>query len=107
MAYKLINQTTKKEVKVGDKVTDFRGETGILTDVTPLTGMNGHIYMDGNQYYPSVIGCKFVEVIKPKRIRRKTGEHRWHEHDGITKCFTCFCDEDDAFVGGQECSFKS
>ena len=62
MAYKLINQTTKKEVKVGDTVTDFREEQGILTDVTPTTGMNGHIYMDGNRYYPFVIGCEFVSV---------------------------------------------
>jgi len=60
--YKLINITTKKEVKVGDKVTDFRGAKGILTDVTPYRGMSGYIYMDGNRYYPSVIGCKFVEV---------------------------------------------
>jgi len=62
MAYKLIHQTTKKEIKVGDKVTDFRGKTGILTDVTPHTGASGHIYMDGCRYYPSVIDCKFVEV---------------------------------------------
>ena len=37
--------------------------------------------------------------------KRKKGEHLWHEHDGVTKCVTCFCDEDDAFVGGQKCSF--
>ena len=60
-AAKLINTKTQQEVKVGDTVTDFRGEKGILTDVTPHTGANGHIYMDGNRYYPSVIDCKFVE----------------------------------------------
>jgi len=59
--YILVSLKTNKQVKVGDKVTDFRGESGILTDVTPHTGANGHIYMDGNRYYPSVIGCKFVE----------------------------------------------
>jgi hypothetical protein len=37
---------------------------------------------------------------------RKDGEHLWHEHNGVTKCVTCFCDEDDANVGGQECSYK-
>lgn len=58
---KLINNKTGKEVKVGDKVSDFRGDKGILTDVTPHTGANGHIYMDGCRYYPSVIDCKFVE----------------------------------------------
>lgn len=60
--YKLISITTKKEVKVGDKVTDFRGDKGILTEVEPYKGMSGYIYMDGNRYYPSVIGCKFEEV---------------------------------------------
>jgi hypothetical protein len=59
-AAKLINTKTGKEVKVGDKVTDFRGDKGILTDVTPQTGMLGHIYMDGSRCYPSVIDCKFV-----------------------------------------------
>jgi hypothetical protein len=59
---KLVNTTTNKEVKIGDTVTDFSGDKGILTDVSPLTGANGHIYMDGSRYYPSVIGCKFVEV---------------------------------------------
>ena len=58
--YILINTKTGKEVKVGDKVTDFRGEKGILTETTPTSGANGHIYMDGNRFYPSVIGCKFV-----------------------------------------------
>ena len=57
---KLINIKTNKQVKVGDEVTDFRGEKGILTDVSPNTGMAGYIYMDGNRYYPSVIACKFV-----------------------------------------------
>jgi len=60
--YKLMDTKTGKEVKIGDTVTDFRGDTGILTDVSPLTGMQGHIYMDGCRYYPSVIGCKFVEI---------------------------------------------
>lgn len=49
---------------------------------------------------------KTKSSIKPKAERRKRGEHLWHESDGVTKCITCFCDEDDAFVGGQECSYK-
>jgi hypothetical protein len=59
---KLINTKTNKEVNIGDEVTNFRGDKGVLTDVSPQTGMNGHIYMDGCQYYPSVIGCKFIVV---------------------------------------------
>lgn len=62
MKYQLINIKTNLPVKVGDTVTNFRGETGILTDVTPQTGANGHIYMDGCRYYPSVIECKFIEI---------------------------------------------
>ena len=46
-----------------------------------------------------------IKSNKPKRDRRKRGEHRWHENNGVTKCVTCFCDEDDAYVGGQECSY--
>jgi hypothetical protein len=49
-----------------------------------------------------------ITEMKPKKKSvpsRKTGEHLWHEHDGITKCVTCFCDEDDAHVGGEKCSF--
>ena len=39
--------------------------------------------------------------------RRKPGEHLWHESNGVTKCVTCFCDEDDAHNGGQECTYGS
>lgn len=42
---------------------------------------------------------------KPKRIRRKRGEHRFADCGGLPKCVTCGCDEDDAFVGGQECTY--
>lgn len=58
---KLVNIKTNKEVKIGDEVTDFRGDKGILTDIAPQSGMTGHIYMDGCRYYPSVIGCKFIQ----------------------------------------------
>ena len=37
---------------------------------------------------------------------RKTGEHHFsNPTSGIPRCITCGCDEDDAFVGGEECSF--
>lgn len=42
---------------------------------------------------------------KPKRIRRKRGEHRFADCGGLPRCITCGCDEDDAFVGGEECSY--
>jgi len=62
--YILTDLMTGKEIKVGDKVTDCCGYMGILTDVSPLGGMSGYIYMDGNRFYPSVIGCKFVKRVK-------------------------------------------
>ena len=40
-------------------------------------------------------------ITKP---RRKRGEHRFSAAD-FPRCVTCGCDEDDAFVGGQECTF--
>jgi ribosomal protein L40E len=45
-----------------------------------------------------------VVVVPPPRGK---GEHLWHEHDGVTKCVTCFRDEDDANVGGEKCSYKA
>jgi hypothetical protein len=43
---------------------------------------------------------------KTKSIRRKRGEHHFLYAEGVVpKCVTCGCDEDDAFVGGQECSY--
>ena len=37
---------------------------------------------------------------------RKRGEHLFLDVVGIVPhCLTCNCDEDDAFVGGQECSY--
>jgi hypothetical protein len=45
--------------------------------------------------------------VKSKRVNRKRGEHRFSQPtNGIPRCVTCGCDEDDAFVGGQECSYK-
>ena len=44
--------------------------------------------------------------VKVKPYVRKRGEHRWREYNGVTKCITCLCDDDDAFVGGLECSYK-
>jgi len=43
---------------------------------------------------------------KQKKQIRQTGEHLWAPCGGFPRCVTCGCDEDDAHVGGQECSFK-
>lgn len=43
-----------------------------------------------------------------RNTARQTGEHLFsNPSNGIPRCITCGCDEDDAFVGGEECSFNS
>ena len=47
-----------------------------------------------------------VKKASNKRERRKRGEHHFsNPTNGIPRCVTCGCDEDDAFVGGEECSY--
>ena len=46
-----------------------------------------------------------VKEVKPKRERRKAGQHRFADCGGNPRCVTCGCDEDDAFVGAEECTF--
>ncbi len=46
-----------------------------------------------------------TKVVKPKRQRRKAGQHRFAYCGGYPRCVTCGRDEDDAFVGGEECTF--
>ena len=57
---KLVNTNTGKEVKIGDTVTDFRGETTTVKHVQPPHKSNASGYV--NDYYASVYNCKFVEV---------------------------------------------
>lgn len=46
-----------------------------------------------------------VEEVKPKRPRRKAGQHSFADCGGYPRCVTCGRDEDDALVGGEECTF--
>jgi hypothetical protein len=46
------------------------------------------------------------EVRIDEGIRRKSGEHKFADCGGSPKCVTCGADEDDAFVGGEPCSYK-
>lgn len=61
---RLLRKDTGEEVKIGDRVTDFRGEEHTLLSVYPFDGMTGKVALDGELglYYPSVIGCEFVPV---------------------------------------------
>jgi hypothetical protein len=68
---KLIETETKRELKVGDTVTTFRGETGILTgwkepydfDSTKYAGARVYVKTTGhdwtNEWNPGVIGAEF------------------------------------------------
>jgi hypothetical protein len=64
---KLIDLKTGKEVKIGDTVTDFRGDKAELTGIYPPRHSNssGRVTVwDGKmtgEYFPSVFGCQIVE----------------------------------------------
>ena len=71
----LIDTKTNKEISIGDEVTTFRGEEGILTGVEPPThnGTTGHVRVQLGGYkgygemrwYPSVIGARFSRGFLP------------------------------------------
>jgi|ERR1035437_1259355 hypothetical protein len=44
--------------------------------------------------------------LKEKRVIRKDGEHLFVPAGGLPLCATCGRDEDDAFVGGEKCTFR-
>lgn len=58
--YKVIDKEGN-EIKIGDKVTTFRGETGTLTNYDP-----GRVYVKlpsweyENEWFPGVINCEIV-----------------------------------------------
>lgn len=66
---KLINEETGIEVKTGDTLTDFRGETAIFKSFEEphKPSSTGKVYSkrEGSEYssqnYPSVFGLKIVE----------------------------------------------
>ncbi len=44
------------------------------------------------------------DMVQPST--RKAGEHLFADCGGTPKCVTCGCDEDDAYAGGEVCSFE-
>ena len=62
---KLINEKTGLEVKKGDTLTNFRGETSILKSFSEphKVSSTGKVYTEGGLggKYPSVYGLKIVE----------------------------------------------
>jgi len=71
MPYKLFKKGTDHEVREGDTVVDFRGDTAICTGFAPPHSPNssGRIYVkqegvngDSFGFYPSVFGCEVREV---------------------------------------------
>lgn len=45
--------------------------------------------------------------MKTKDTTRKTGEHLFADCGGLPRCVTCGADEDDAYVGGEPCTFEA
>ena len=64
---RVIDQTTKKEVKIGDEVTDFRGDKAILCGFTipQSLGSSGRVTVQNGfvqrQYFPNVYNLVIVE----------------------------------------------
>lgn len=40
-----------------------------------------------------------------ERVDRQPGQHLFADCGGVPRCVTCGCDEDDAYVGGQDCTY--
>ena len=60
---KLIRETTGVEIKAGDTLTNFRGETAIFKsfEAPHKPSSTGKVYTDGmGGKYPSVYGLKIV-----------------------------------------------
>lgn len=61
---RLINEKTGIEVKVGDVLTDFRGDTAVFRSFAEphKPSSSGKVYTDGlGGKYPQVFGLKIVE----------------------------------------------
>lgn len=64
---KLYRSCTAEELKVGDEVTTFRGEKGILTGMREphKSSSTGRVYVRINgvdcEFFPPVVGAEFRE----------------------------------------------
>ena len=50
-------------------------------------------------------GEKLLSFDYTEHTEREPGQHRFADCGGSPRCVTCGCDEDDAFVGGEDCTF--
>ena len=73
----------------------------VIFHMEPNVKINLELSIDkGRGYVPA------EENKSLKREVRKTGEHLFVPCDGFPRCATCGCDEDDAFVAGEKCSYR-
>lgn len=62
----LVHEKTGAEIRVGDTVETFRGESCKVTLLRPTEGQNGRVYVRlpgdsfDSEFFPGVIGAKFV-----------------------------------------------
>ena len=60
---KLIHNNTSQDVKIGDRVTSFRGEEMTVTGIEAPrhSASTGRVYVNNGQgYYPSVFGLSWI-----------------------------------------------
>ena len=59
---KLVYEKTNQEVKVGDKVKDFRGDYLVVKDFAKphKPSSSGRVYTDQGIFYVGVIGAKWI-----------------------------------------------
>ena len=62
--WKLIDKLSREEVALPAKRTTFRDEKVVIIDARPPTheGSSGRIYTAQNEWYPSVVGLKFIQI---------------------------------------------
>lgn len=68
MKYKLVDEKTGREIQLNETLTDFRGDTAVLTGLEPphKPSASGKVVVlegDGTRlYYAGVYGLKYIKV---------------------------------------------
>lgn len=60
----LVHSETKAPILVGDKLLSFRGDLYTVTGwrEPQHSGSTGRVWVEGGEFFPSVLGCEFIEV---------------------------------------------
>ena len=99
------------KITTGFVIQTFDTETGKYTSQEFVAGDDVQYE---NEFGEKIEGLRLqresvlpLDMVQPET--RKTGEHLFSnppsDSGGVPRCVTCGCDEDDAHVGGEVCSF--